>query len=144
MTNHWETREMPVYALVASGARRGPKLRAHAGDCDRAQLDGTAPTAPCGTRTNLTPISAKMTAVGISMQVFARNLSGPAGRNVIDKSGLPGAYDFELEFTPEQSADTTGPSLFTAMQEQLGLKLESQRGPVEVLVIDRVETPTTD
>ena len=144
MAAHWETREMPVYALVASGGRRGPNLKTHTGDCDSARLGGTAPTVDCGTRTNMSPMSAKMTAVGISMPVFARNLSGAAGRSVIDKSGLAGTYDFELEFTPEQSPDTTGPSLFTAMEEQLGLKLESQRGPVEVLVIDRVETPTPD
>ncbi len=85
-----------------------------------------------------------MTGVGISMQSFARNLSGATGRNVVDKTGLSGGYDFELEFTPDQSPDTTGPSLFTAMQEQLGLKLDSQRAPVEVLVIDRLERPTPD
>jgi uncharacterized protein (TIGR03435 family) len=59
-------------------------------------------------------------------------------------TGLTGTYDLELEFTPDQSPDTTGPSLFTAMQEQLGLKLDSQRAPIEVLVIDRLEKPTPD
>ena len=145
LVTHWETREMPVYALVAAAAGKiGPKLRVHKGDCERARIAGTPPTAPCGTRSNTTPTSAKVSAIGISMETFARNLSGVAGRNVVDKSGLAGAYDFELEFTPDQAADTTGPSLFTAMNEQLGLKLESQRAPVEVLVIDRVEKPTPD
>jgi len=55
-----------------------------------------------------------------------------------------GSYDLELEFTPDQSADNVGASLFTAIQEQLGLKLDSQRAPVEVLVIDRLERPTPD
>ena len=78
------------------------------------------------------------------MATFARNLSGGSGRYIIDKTGLEGAYDLELEFTPDQSPDTTGASLFTAMQEQLGLKLDSQRAPVEVIVIDRVERPVPD
>lgn len=78
------------------------------------------------------------------METFARNLAGATGRYVVDKTGLSGSYDLELEFTPDQSPDTTGPSLFTAMQEQLGLKLDSQRAPVEVLVIDRLERPTPD
>ena len=78
------------------------------------------------------------------METFARNLAGATGRNVIDKTGLAGGYDFELDFIPGQSADTVGASLFTAIQEQLGLKLDSQRAPVEVLVIDRLERPTPD
>ena len=142
---HWETRELPVYAIVvAADGKLGPKLRAHAGDCDRARIAGTPPTSGCGTRTSVTPTGGQMTGVGISMQTFARNLSGAAGRNVIDKTGLPGGYDFELAFVPDQSADTTGPSLFTAMQEQLGLKLEPGREPIQVLVIDRAERPAAD
>jgi uncharacterized protein (TIGR03435 family) len=149
MVTHWETRELPVYALiVATEGKLGPKLKAHTGDCDRAQSGGPpppgSPAVNCGTRTNMTPTSGKLTGNGITMQTFARNLSGGTGRNVVDKTGLAGSYDLELEFTPDQSPDTTGPSLFTAMQEQLGLKLDSQRAPVEVLVIDRLEKPTPD
>jgi uncharacterized protein (TIGR03435 family) len=92
----------------------------------------------------MTPTSGKVTGTGISMETFTRNLAGGTGRNIVDKTGLAGAYDLELEFTPDQSPDTTGPSLFTAIQEQLGLKLESQRAPVEVLVVDKVERPTPD
>jgi uncharacterized protein (TIGR03435 family) len=76
----------------------------------------------------------------------------------VDKTGLTGLYEFELEFTPDQlpqgppppgapplpPIDPNGPSIFTALQEQLGLKLDSQRGPVEVVVIDSVERPTPD
>lgn len=149
MVTHWETRELPVYALVvATEGKLGPKLKAHAGDCDRARSGGPpppgSPAANCGTRTNMTPTSGKVTGSGITMQTFARNLAGGTGRNVVDKTGLAGSYDLELEFTPDQSPDTTGPSLFTAMQEQLGLKLDSQRAPVEVLVIDRLERPIPD
>ena len=82
------------------------------------------------------------------------------GRTVIDKTGLKGEYDFKLKWTPEpgeegleslglppvppspQPADTNGPSIFTAVQEQLGLKLESTKGPVDVLVIDHAEKPS--
>ena len=149
MVTRWENRELPVYALVlVADGKLGPKLKVHAGECDRAR--GGAPPAPgsaavnCGTRTNVTPTSGKVTGSGIRMETFARNLAGATGRYVVDKTGLSGSYDLELEFTPDQSPDTTGPSLFTAMQEQLGLKLDSQRAPVEVLVIDRLERPTPD
>ena len=74
-------------------------------------------------------------------------------RLIADQPGLAGAYDISLTWTPDQMPqrppgapdlpiDPNGPSIFTAVQEQLGLKLDSQRGPVEVLVIDRVEQPT--
>ena len=145
MVTHWETRELPVYALVvATEGKLGPALKVHAGDCDRARIGGSPPTSKCGTRTNVTPTGGQVSGVGISMQTFARNLAGAAGRNVIDKTGLDGGFDFELTFIPDQTADTSGPSLFTAIQEQLGLKLDSQRAPVEVLVIDRLERPTAD
>jgi uncharacterized protein (TIGR03435 family) len=149
MATHWETRELPVYALVlATPGKLGPKLQAHTGDCDRAR--GGPPPAPssetafCGTRANMTPTGGKLTGMGIRMETFARNLSGGTGRYVIDKTGLNGSFDLDLEFIPDQSPDTTGPSLFTAMQEQLGLKLEATRGPVEVLVVDHIERPTPD
>jgi uncharacterized protein (TIGR03435 family) len=145
MVTHWETRELPVYALVvAAEGKLGPALKPHAGDCDRARLGGTPPTSKCGTRTNMTPAGGQVSGVGISMLTFARNLAGATGRNVIDQTGLAGGYDFELTFIPDQTADTTGPSLFTAIQEQLGLKLDSQRAPVEVLVIDKLDRPTAD
>jgi uncharacterized protein (TIGR03435 family) len=79
-------------------------------------------------------------------------LRGNAGRPVIDKTGLKGRYDFRLHFNPNPlSADPdtaannpAGPSLFSAVEEQLGLKLESSRGPVEVLVIDSVQQPSVN
>ena len=90
------------------------------------------------------------------MDQLAQMLSGRTQRIVQNKTGLTGNYSFSLEFTPDQMPpggpqlngappiDPNGPSLFTAMQEQLGLKLDSQRGPVEMLVIDNVSQPTPD
>jgi uncharacterized protein (TIGR03435 family) len=67
-------------------------------------------------------------------------------RFVEDRTGLRGVFDFDLAWTPDETAatDLSGPSIFTALQEQLGLKLESTKGPVEVLLIDNVERPTED
>jgi uncharacterized protein (TIGR03435 family) len=89
-------------------------------------------------------------------QILAQNV----GRPVVDQTGLTGDYDFKLEWTPDQNqqgtfgpgpgpdghlpppADPNGPSIFTAVEEQLGLKLNSQKGPVEMLTIDAVEKPS--
>jgi uncharacterized protein (TIGR03435 family) len=79
-----------------------------------------------------------------TMDRLARSFGGLVDRLVVDKTGLSGSFDVDLTWTPDPTADTTGPSIFTALQEQLGLKLEAQRGPVEVLVIDRAEMPTVD
>jgi uncharacterized protein (TIGR03435 family) len=62
---------------------------------------------------------------------------------VVDRTGLEGRFDVELEWSPDQAA-TDKPSIFAAVQEQLGLKLESDRGPVDVVVIDHIERPTED
>jgi uncharacterized protein (TIGR03435 family) len=86
------------------------------------------------------------------MEQLTRNLVGGVGRIVVDKTGLQGYYDFTLNFAPESvpgapaapAADVTAPSLFTAMQEQLGLKLEPGREPIQVLVIDRAARPAAD
>ena len=99
---------------------------------------------------------------GVPMSRIAQLLTQSVGRPVIDKTGLTGYFDFTLQWTPQPgsempirpageppappppAADPDGPNLFTAIQEQLGLKLESGRGPVEVIVIDRLEKPTLD
>ena len=89
---------------------------------------------------------------GSSFGQFANTLGMFVGRVVVDHTGLAGAYDFNLTWTPdnmpnrppgapEVPIDPNGPSIFTALQEQLGLKLDSQKGPVSVLVIDRAEHP---
>jgi len=161
---HRETREMPIYALVVArpDGVLGPRLSHSATDCGaRAAAArngaGVPPVAPdgrplCGTR--FTP--GRVLAGGITMADLARNLSNAAGRVTVDTTGLAGGFDLELEFTPDQlppegtlppgmpRPPVDGPSLFAALQEQLGLKLESQRGPVDVLVIDSVEPPSPD
>jgi uncharacterized protein (TIGR03435 family) len=76
--------------------------------------------------------------------VFANGLSQNVGRAVVDRTGLTGNWAFELTYAAEPGPDSDAPSLFTALQEQLGLKLESAKGPVEVLVIDSVRRPTPD
>ena len=89
----------------------------------------------------------------VLMTTLARNLSPIAGRSVVDKTGLTGGFDAELTWAPDASlgnpsespsSASDGPSLFTAIQEQLGLKLDAQRGPVDVLVIDSANRPVDD
>ncbi len=97
------------------------------------------------------------------MAAFADNLANFLGRTVIDKTGLAGMYDKKIEWKPDENqgrnvrrdgvpegflarspADWDGPSLFTALEEQLGLKLESQKGPVEIFTIEHVERPSAN
>ena len=98
-------------------------------------------------------------AQGVPLATLAHFLSSQLGRTVVDRTGLVGNYDFILRWVPDQSTpmfkreadvpdndlhqlDSSGPSIFAALQEQLGLKLESQKGPVKILVIDHVEKPS--
>lgn len=153
-----ETREMPVYALVLarSDRRLGPQLRQADGQCEAAQLarlKGDVTVKPpqvdrgyCGTRAN----AGVMATSGVAMADFARNLAPQTGRFVVDRTGLTGTFDLDLKWTPDQatgaaaSAATDGTSLFAALEEQLGLKLEAQRAPVDVVVIESVERPSED
>ena len=130
---HRETRELPVYALMA--AKNGPKLH------ESAVTDG--PNAPSSTRIGPGRFSGRR----IKPSSLAEALSNQLGRTVIDRTGLNGFYDFTLKWMPDESSErmfkeSSGPSLFTAIQEQLGLKLEPSKGPVEILVIDHVEQPS--
>jgi uncharacterized protein (TIGR03435 family) len=122
---HREMREQPVYALVL--AKNGPKLKESNGPGR-----GVGIGAP-----------GRLNGNGTDMATFASALSGKLGRSVVDRTGLHGFYDFLLAWTPDEAqAETPGPSLFTAIQEQLGLRLESTKGQVEVLIIDRAERPS--
>ena len=130
-----ETKEMPVYALVV--AKNGLKLKEAGGDGSQQQI-----------QMNRGRIDGQY----INMDLLARNLAGRVSRPVLDRTGLKGNYSFKLEFSEEvigprgegagPAPDLGGPSIFTALQEQLGLKLESTKGPVEMIVIERAEKPT--
>jgi len=158
LTVQHETKELSMYALVV--AKSGPKLQ-------EAKPDDTYPNGVKGPDGVGRPGMMRMgrgevTGQGLPMTALAKLLTTQLGRTVVDKTGLTGKYDFKLQWTPDESegamfkgpgtgpqgtasppaSDTSGPSIFTAIQEQLGLKLESQKGPVEVLVIDRVEKPS--
>jgi len=140
-----ETREMQVYALVV--AKEGSKLTLHTGE---------PPPPGQAIRSGRGMFSIKKGGIAFLTALLERQLS----RTVIDQTGLNGEYDYTLEWTPEPGqggpesiglppepelstpAESRGPSIFTALQEQLGLRLESQKGPVEIIVIERVEKPS--
>jgi uncharacterized protein (TIGR03435 family) len=156
-----EMREMPIFHLVVARQDRtlGPGLRKTKLDCDALFAGGKAPPEP-NSRIEAPPCRligapARTIASAVTMEQLAANLSNHLQRFVIDKTGLTDRYDFSLGWTPEKMptgtppagippVDPNGPTLVTALQEQLGLKVESARGPVEVLVIERVEHPTPD
>jgi uncharacterized protein (TIGR03435 family) len=168
---HNETREMPIYALVKARAdgKLGPNLAPAAVDCAavmRGRRGGGPPPAPpqpgqkleCGFMIG----PGRLNAGGVPLSNLAQTLSPQVGRIVLDKTELTGNYDFELTYSFEglgsvfpgggpplvngapAPVDPNMPNLFTALQEQLGLKLDSQRGPVDVIVIDSVEQPVAD
>jgi uncharacterized protein (TIGR03435 family) len=134
---HTESKTLPVYELVV--AKDGPKLTASAvPPPDAANPD------PFG---KMDVHNTDMTATGVTLSQLAGNLSFPLDRTVLDKTGLMGRYDFRLRWTADTVAANSAaadapPSLFMAIQEQLGLKLQPANGPVETLVIDHVEQPS--
>ncbi len=155
---HTVTRELPTYALVRarSDGTLGSDIRPSALDCSVPPRGGVPPAGSisCGIRIGGGP--GTMVAGGASMAQLAKTLTTWVGRIVFDRTGLDGAFDFTLKWTPDQMpqgfdkkiaagglapADPDGPSIFTALQEQLGLKLDSQKGPVDVMIVDRAEHP---
>jgi len=149
---HRERRTLPIYELrVVREGQTGTRLKPSAIDCAartaaaRAPVAGVTPAPECGTRGG----AGRLVGTGITMARLAAslaNLVSGIGQTVVDSTLLAGQFDLELEWTPDApgsaaSAAPAGASIFTAIQEQLGLKLESTRGPVDVLVIDRVERP---
>ena len=161
---HSETRELPIYELMV--AKNGPKLKAV--PPPERPAPGAAPLAPVpggpmpagGFRIG----RGEMEAAAVPLATLIQALSQQLGRMIVDKTGLTGTFDIKLTWTPDPGqtlggpfgagpvpggpeiapppADPNGPSLFTALQEQLGLRLESTKGPVDVLVIDSVERPS--
>jgi uncharacterized protein (TIGR03435 family) len=159
-----ETREMDIYALVLARAdgKLGPALKPTTQDCAAmmaAARGGPPPGPPPGPNSpvvcGMRGLPGRLAAGAMPMSLLASNLSGQVQRIVVDRTGLSGAWDFEISFAPERPinpppgvefppADPNAPSLFTAMQEQLGLRLQSTKGPVDVLVVDRIERPIPD
>ena len=150
---HFETREVPVFALVpAKPGKTGPRLQPHSDQipCSTAS--------PCGRFDSLPnpPGQYKIGARNVPLAMLASTVSIPeitgVNRPVLDKTGLTGTYDFVIEFTPQFTGplppganfqpDPTGPTFLEALKEQLGLKLESQTGPVDVIVVDHVDHPS--
>jgi len=137
-----DTKEMPIYALVVD--KNGPKL------------NESTESGPGVNRIRRGLLADQHA----SISTLASQLSEFLGRNVVDKTALKGSYDVKLEWVPDENqvamfqamgvpegfgapqADWQGPSLFAALQEQLGLKLESQKGPVEIFTIERVQRPS--
>jgi uncharacterized protein (TIGR03435 family) len=147
LVTHHEVEEQPVYALVI--AKKGLKLT-------ESKADDSHPDGAEGVHGNKRPNAIHMSrghlaAQAISIPNIEMILTQITGRTVLDKTGLKGNYDVTLNWAPDDGQPTllngvpqeeTRPSIFTALQEQLGLKLESQKAPVEVLVIDHVERPS--
>lgn len=133
---HREQRQTNVYALVVSNS--GLELKAV--DASRC----APPNGRCGM--NATPT--EIIATGQSMDQLATRLSRSIGETVVNRTSVSGIFDFTLAWTQEEQFRAPGasasPAIFTALAEQLGLRLESQRAPIDVLVIDRVERPTPD
>jgi uncharacterized protein (TIGR03435 family) len=131
---HKETRQQPVYTLTV--AKNGPKLPAIA--------DGSCTTNICG-RGSVRAVKGNtvIESHGVTLAVFAERLVEILNQPVIDRTGLTGLFDIHLEFAADNAPpDATGASIFTAVQDQLGLKLTSEKAPVEVLVIDHIERPS--
>jgi uncharacterized protein (TIGR03435 family) len=135
LKTHMETRTGSIYELVV--AKGGPKLKPSA-DQD------SHPNCSMGTNSN--GYNSKITAKCQPMASLAKVLSGQLHRSVIDKTALTGNYDLTLQWTPDGAPASTeadsSPSIYTAVQEQLGLKLQSAKAPVEVLVVDHAATPS--
>lgn len=150
---HRETREMPMYTLVRA-KRDGPLGAALTpATCDdRADVKGFPAIGDRALPCNVHFVGpGRLRAGGLHMRALAGILTPLVGRIVIDETRLTGSYDFELSWTPGQPRpvtdaapvpDAAGASLFTALQEELGLRLTGGRGPVEVIVIDTVSPPT--
>ena len=121
-----EVKEMPVYALVP--AKSGPKLK----ETPRDKAGGYS-VGP-----------GQLKGSGIEMANLAINLQGPVGRLIVDKTALKGKYDIELKWAQNDDPNSgdAGPSIFTALEEQLGLRLESTKAPVDSIVIEHIERPS--
>jgi len=155
LTLHLENKDLQQYSLVVTQNR--PKLQqSKPNDTYPNGLKGPDGLGGPGMMT-MDIGNGRLTGQGLSMSTLADLLSRQLGSTVLDKTGLTGNYDFTLQWTPDANelavvkarlgtdglppVEASGPTIFTALQEQLGLELKSQTGPVGILVIDHVETP---
>jgi uncharacterized protein (TIGR03435 family) len=132
---HHETKEFPAYELVI--AKNGPRLK----DYD--------PALKPGLRATMSGASAHMVAHGQTVAILAENLRRPVDRFVVDKTGLTGRYDFELDYHPDSTAsgsvgEGSAPSVFVALERQLGLKLVAGRAEFDVIVVDHANKVPTE
>lgn len=160
LKSHWETRQLPIYALVV--AKPG-KLQPAEAECKPATPPppgSRSHAVPCGQivflNNSRTGLNNSMTGRSVTIAQMTTPLSALTRRMVIDKTGITGKYDINVQFSlerhpiippagnssPVPEADSDAPSLFTALEEQLGLRLQADKGPVDVLVIDHIERPT--
>ena len=160
LKTHRETKDLSVFALVLAkkDGKTGPKLvESKDGTCEEfgpghpppPPEPGKPPARGCGMmRMGLS----QFLGYKITMASFVEALSRMLGKRVLNKTGLDGNFDVSIEFSPDEirlaqlppdapRPETTGPSIFTAIQEQLGLRLDSQKAPVETIVVDRAEKP---
>jgi uncharacterized protein (TIGR03435 family) len=168
LSAQWETQDLPIYALILArpDGKLGPNIRPAAVDCTAAAAANAAaakegrtlnPNTPDRVSCGLRNSNGRMMFGGYPMSFFANGLANEVNRAVVDRTGLAGNWDFELTYTRDRVRrpdvtdaaaasvpDPDGASIFTALQEQLGLKLDATKGPVRVLVIDRIEQPTPD
>jgi uncharacterized protein (TIGR03435 family) len=125
---HIDAKEVPGYSLVV--AKSGLKLKP------------STPDSPGGLRMTSPGRAVLITAGRFGMERLAGQFSALTSQPVVDRTGLAGEYDFQLTYVPDGSSDTSAPELLTAIQEQLGLKLEPAKVPIEILVVDHVEKPS--
>jgi uncharacterized protein (TIGR03435 family) len=136
---HREMKEMPMYSLVVG--KNGPKMKL---SVDQTGTTGGVKEVRFG----------RIAGAAVPASMIAGMLTGLSGRRVLNKTGLSGRYDVDLRYTPDSGQPlgaapepTDSPdeeSLFGALQSQLGLKLESTRGPIEILVVDHIERPSAN
>lgn len=149
LTFHRQIKEASIYALVQGKSGLSIKLSP-----DQTPWTGDHPDEPGTTGANMDIRVGSLTGDSVPLAMFVNFLSGQVGRPVVNKTGFTGRYAIELHWTPDTAPappdagdpqpqpDPSAASLFTAIQEQLGLRLESAKGPVEVLVIDHIEKPS--
>ena len=130
---HYEKQDRPVYALVVARAGRiGPGLTPSTRDC-------SAKESECGMSLG----GGTLRAVGQPLTIIG-SVGRPDGRVIVDKTGLTGRYDFTLRYTMQPGPNDDTPSIFTAVEEQLGLKLVPDSAPLDIVVVDHIEPPTED